>query len=440
MPHLLSNDKFPLIGFFPLFYNLAETGRAVVIAKRYIDIGGEVVFFSHGGDYEYLAQDIGAEVVRVRPIYNKRYIDWLWASSRLESFRNPFSRKILDEHVKQEIAAFNKSHIELIVSTNNFPCYISARAANIPLVTITTKLVSSFSKYPEDAEFFFTRFFPDFVKRSVLNWYAPQSKTYVKSFQKISKKYNVKIPKIDQDIIKGDYTLYVDFIEFLDLPKSALNNNEFFVGVSFFDELLSKYMFKTSNKDNHDIIKHISQPGRSILLSFGSSGKKELFLSILRTLNETDYNVVAIYTTIVEDDGLPKFNDNILLKKFVPSIKEINKMVDLAIISGGKGTIYNAAYSGKPVIGYPMQFEQHLNIETLVKHGMAILMSRRKFSDKKLLYNIRYIFDNYEFYLNNSQKLARKLPAPNGDIVSLRKILEIMKKENLIDKDRNISL
>jgi hypothetical protein len=37
-----SDNKF-LVGFFPLFYNLAETGRAVLIAKRIIELGGKIL-------------------------------------------------------------------------------------------------------------------------------------------------------------------------------------------------------------------------------------------------------------------------------------------------------------------------------------------------------------------------------------------------------------
>ena len=79
-----SKNKKPLIGFFPLFYNLAETGRAVIIAKRYIELGGKAIFFSHGGKYEYLAKEIECEVVRVKPIYTEQFIEHLWKCSRME--------------------------------------------------------------------------------------------------------------------------------------------------------------------------------------------------------------------------------------------------------------------------------------------------------------------------------------------------------------------
>lgn len=429
----IPKDKLPLIGFFPLFYNFAESGRAIVIAKRYLDIGGKAVFFSHGGEYEYLAKDIGCKVIRVNPIYTKEYIDWLWASSRFESFRNPFTLKILDEHIREEVAAYKKSEVRLIISTNNFPCYISTKVAKIPFVSITTKLFLKFTKYPEDAEILFTRFVPDFIKRTIINWYYPLSKGYVRTFRKISKKYGVKPPRYSWNITSGDYSLLVDFKEFLGVTDSILEPNETFVGISFFDELLSKYYSKTSKKEDEiDVIKHIKQPGRSILLSLGSSGNKKILFNILNTLNKTKYNVVVVYTSILKEEEIPKYNKNIIFKKFVPSIEKINKTVDLAILSGGKGTVYTAAYSGKPVIGFPMQFEQHLNLEGLVKHGTGKILSRKNFRGKVLLTEIKEIFDNYDNYVKKCKKLKDSLPQPDGDQITFNKILEIMKKENLI--------
>lgn len=429
MPKTIPPDKKPLIGFFPLFYNLAETCRAVLIAKRYMELGGEAVFFSHGREYEYLAKEIGCEVVRVNPIYSKEYIDLLWESSRLETFKNPFSKKVLMEHVEEEIAAYKETGIKMIVSTNNFPCCISARVARIPLISVTPKVVLSFTKYPDDVEFFFTRLIPQSLKLKILNWLAPKYKMYSKPFIKVAKKYNVPYIKHESDLTKGDYTFYVDSIEFLGLDKSAIQPNEYYVDMSFFDELLAKVFEKKQlNGSEHEIENHLKRPGRSILFSLGSSGTKELFLKILETLNQTNYNVIAVYTSILKEEELPDVNDNILLKKFVPSIEKLNQIVDLAILSGGKGTIYTAAYAGKPVIGVSMQFEQHLNLEMLVKYGMAIIASRKYFKKKNLLNHIQEIFDNYDTYLKNAQNLAKKLPKPQGDINAARKIVEIATK------------
>ena len=45
------------VGFFPFFANLAETSRLVRTAERFRELGGQAVFFSHGGDYEELARE-----------------------------------------------------------------------------------------------------------------------------------------------------------------------------------------------------------------------------------------------------------------------------------------------------------------------------------------------------------------------------------------------
>lgn len=426
-----SDDKTPRVGFFNLFYNFGETCRSVLIAKRFEELGGEAIFFSHGGEHEKLAKENGFEVVRVKPIYTQKYIDLLWESSRLESFKNPFSKKILIEHVEEEIAAYKKTGVKLVVSTNNFPCSISARAAGIPLIFVTPKYVSSYAVYPHDAEFFYTRLIPQWLKLKIFNWAAPRSKQYVRPFIKVAKKYNIPPPRFMSDITKGDYTFYVDFIEFLGLDKSTILPNEYYTGHNFLDELWAESLDeKDTTKAENEIKRHLEKGGKSILLTLGSSGTEELFLNILRALSKTNYNVVAVYTSILNEDRLPVVGDNILLKKFVPSMSWLNKMVDLAIINGGKSTVYTAAYSGKPVICFPMQFEQHLNIELLLKHGVGYIESRKYFKEKTFLEKIEAIFDNYDGYLKNAQDLMMKLPKPEGDKNAAQKILEIVKKIN----------
>jgi UDP:flavonoid glycosyltransferase YjiC (YdhE family) len=428
-----SSNKKPLIGFFPLFYNLAESGRAVIIAKRYKEFGGTAIFFSHGGKYEYLAKEIGCEVVRIKPIYTERFIEHLWKCSRMEELRPPFSKKVLLEHVEAEIAAYKIAGVKLIITTNNFPCSISARAAQIPLISVTPRITGEFTKYPDDAEFFFTRFIPHSWKLKILNWYVPRSRIWARPFEKVAKKYpHIPSLKLTSDINKGDYNFFTDFSELLHLEKSNIPANELYIGPIFLDELFAKSSSeKSSIKEANDIERHLQKPGKSILISLGSSGTKELILKILETLNKTDYKLIAVYASILKEGDLPKLNDNILLKKFVPSLRTINQSVDLAILHGGQGTIYTAAYSGKPVIGFPMQFEQHLNLEMLVKHGMAIILSRKYFKKEKLLQGINEILNNQDKYLKNAQDLAKKLPKPEGDKNAVKKIIEILEQKGL---------
>ena len=73
-----------------------------------------------------------------------------------------------------------------------------------------------------------------------------------------------------------------------------------------------------------------------------------------------------------------------------------------------------------------MQFEQHLNLEMLVKHGMARIESRRYFKEQLFLKTIEVVFDNYDVYLKNAQKLANRLPKPEGDKNAVGILLNII--------------
>ena len=145
----------------------------------------------------------------------------------------------------------------------------------------------------------------------------------------------------------------------------------------------------------------------------GSSGNKKLYLRILTALARTHFKVVAVYTTILKDDELPSVRENILLEKFVPA-EIVNKMVDLAVLHGGQGTFYTAAYSGKPVVGIPMQPEQQYNIDILVRNGSAIRISKRHFCEKELLNAIGTILSDYNKYQKKANALANRLPVVDG--------------------------
>ncbi|MHA1192994.1 MAG: glycosyltransferase, partial [Promethearchaeota archaeon] len=125
----------------------------------------------------------------------------------------------------------------------------------------------------------------------------------------------------------------------------------------------------------------------------------------------------------------PKIKENILLKQFIKSPQIVNKMVDLAIIHGGRGTVYNVAYSGKPSIGIPTFIEQQYNIDCLVRNGAGLRISRKFFKPEKLLKAINTIFDNYDKYLKNAQELSKKLSGVTGEEKAVERITEIVDKK-----------
>ena len=104
-------------------------------------------------------------------------------------------------------------------------------------------------------------------------------------------------------------------------------------------------------------------------------------------------------------------------------------MVDLAIIHGGRGTVYNAAYSGKPSIGIPFFIEQQYNIDCLVRNKAGLKISGKYFNPEKLLKAINTIFENYDIYLKNATEFSKKLSGITGEQKAVERIIEIVDKE-----------
>jgi len=417
-----------LVGFFPPFSNLAETGRAVMIAKRYKELGGNPIFFSHGGKYEFLAKENGFEIIKVNPILTEEQVEEYFRLISFETFDPKlfFTEDWFYENVKEEIDAFKKTKIKVLVATNNITCALSARALKIPYININPGGGFFTLKIPDTLENPFTLLIPQAIKTRLLNWYLKRTKFYLKEVNNVAEKVGIPPFKNIFYLYDGDYTLITNSLNFINIfPNQQEFPDENYIGIILIDEIFKK---DDSTKINEEVNAHLKKKGKSILLSLGSSGSKEFFLKILNALNKTEYNVIAIYTSLLDEKELPRVKDNILLKKFVPSISKVTEMVDLAIIHGGQGTVFTTVYAKKPIIGYPMHMEQHVNLEKIVGHECGIMLSKKFFSEKKLINSINKIFNNYEKYSANVEHLANKLSKPEGDIKAAKKILEIVNK------------
>jgi hypothetical protein len=418
----------PLIGFFPGFFDIGETYPLIKIAKRYQELGGKVLIFSHGGQYEYLAKEQGFKITRMKPDI-----------ARGPDITRYFMKQSDDDIVKlikNQALVYQNSGIKSLVQTSSFlDCLLAPFVAKVPLISIISGTLAppynqaNYATYPDNFENYFTQLVPSFVKNRINNWYTLNYKGPItKKFNRIAKKINIKKRfRCFQDLMLGDHTIFCDDMGFLGLKST---NN--FPAKNYIGPILSDDLFDTNlKKEDYEIEKHLKKADKSILLTMGSSFiMKDIFLEILKILNHTNYNVIVTYSDVLKKDELPKLNNNILLKKFVPNIAKINEKVDLAIIHGGRGTVYTAAYSGKPIIGFPLNGEQQYNLDNLVRHGAAIRLSITFFKKDKLLNAIREIFNKYDLYLKNAQTLTHKLPKPEGDKKAALRINEITKQYN----------
>ena len=400
-----------------------------------MDKGGKAIFFSHGGKTKQVTEELGCELVKLGKLPWSKVNEDLKNKGKFD--KTPYEellfavykKDFIKPFVEEEIEAFKNAGVDLIISSFNPTASISARALNIPLIVINsgTAIPPYYRQgpvtFPDNYENVFTRILPKFIKNLITRWMLLNNKLMVKDFNKVAEKYGVKPFKNINDILNGDYTFVCDDINFLGIKPTKEFPMENFVG-----PISGGLLEKQKDTIDEDIKRHLNRPGKSILLMMGSNRNKKLYLNILEALNQTNYNVIAVYTTIKEDE-LPETKDNILLKKFIKSPKLVNKMVDLAIIHGGRGTVYTAAYAGKPIIGLPMYCEHQYNIDNMVNKGAGLRISKRFFKQEDLLKAIDTIFSNYETYLKNAQNLSKKLTTVPGEEKAAQRLFEIIEEK-----------
>ncbi|KYK21700.1 hypothetical protein AYK21_00550 [Thermoplasmatales archaeon SG8-52-2] len=434
MKRIKKNDNKPIVGFFPCFTSIGEALPLLKIAKIYQKKGGKLIIFSHGGKFEHLSKDIDCKLIKLKRITWEKKIDELRKKGKIDKIPYEkilfavYDKNLIESFVKDEIQAFKKAGVDIIITTFNPTASVSVRALNIPLIVITsgTSIPPYYRQasisFPENYENAIFKLIPDYIKNQIAKYILLNSKILVRDFNRVAKKYGVKPFNNINDILLGDYNFICDDINFLGIEPTKKFPIENFIG-----PISGGLLEKQKDTLDADIKRHINRPGKSILLMMGNTRDKKLYLNIMKALNTTNHNVIAVYTTI-EEKNLPKVNENILLKKFIKSPKLVNKLVDLSIIHGGRGTVYTSAYSGKPIIGIPMYCEHQYNIDNIVTKGAGIRLSKKFFKKSDLLDAINTIFSDYDTYLKNAQKLSETLTKEPGEKKATKRLIEIVKK------------
>jgi UDP:flavonoid glycosyltransferase YjiC (YdhE family) len=123
---------------FPHFYYLSEVSRLVEIGKALREMGQEILFFSHGGHYEYVAREAGFELVSIQPAMSPARAEEYKAFNRGEK-GNPlkdsfFSYAELEVYVRNEADALREVQADAVLIGWSLPSYLSVQLVDIPII------------------------------------------------------------------------------------------------------------------------------------------------------------------------------------------------------------------------------------------------------------------------------------------------------------------
>lgn len=330
--------------FAPAAYNLAETTRTVEVAKA---LNGmfNIVFMSYGGEFENLIEKEGYEIRHLKPSLTPKKIDHIYKVDQGQAFSYMFSRKEVEEQVKNEIALYEEIKPAAIVTGFNLSSTVSCKAAKMPLVWLSQS-TWLFQRYFEAGLGVYMdmldqpglRLLPD----SFLMWLSKKmiamGDMYAKPYNQVLAQYGVGPLDGMQQSYEGDYNLLCEPDTFCEIepPRDTYH---------YIGPLIGRV-----DAPIPDEILNLPDDKPKIYFAMGSSGQSKVIAKIVESFEGKNFNVIAPVKKLLEKLKEPvNIPSNVLVTDWIPAHK-VNPMADLSVIHGGIGTVMTAALAGKPVV------------------------------------------------------------------------------------------
>ena len=352
-------------------YNLAETGRHIEIARACKD-DFNIVFLSYGGAYEHLIEEEGFTLKKMEPRLSEKQLAHVRKALSGETLNTVgyFTAEEMAPRIEHEIALYDEINPACVLTGWCQSVLISARAAGIPFInvlhstTITEYYKAGLQTWPDRSNLPFLKWFFSeeqmnrFTSNLVLKLKLP-----AKSFNTLAKKYG--LPEFNNfiDVLEGDHILLADIPEWVGL--SSVRPNVHYIG---------PLQFRLDKEIPGDIIE-MPKDWPIVYFAMGSSGKPGLIAEILQGFRDKPYRVIAPVASHIKEMNV-KIPENVIVTGFLPAHK-VNPMADVSVIHGGQNTVMNACLSGTPIVGVGMHPEQQANLDTCVRKGFAIRLSKR---------------------------------------------------------------
>jgi len=396
-----------LIIFAVAGYNLAETGRHIEIAKA---CRGKfrILFFSYGGPYESLIEEVGFKLERMEPRLSEKQLAHVRKALSGETLNTVgyFTAEEMKPRVENELRLYKELKPACILTGWCQSVLISARAAQVPFVnvlhstSITEYYQAGLQTVPDRSNFRLLRWF--FSEKQLNRWISNlvlKMKLPARPFNALAKSYGLKEFNNFIEGLEGDYTLLADIPQWVGLPEIRPN-------LQHIGPLPLKL-----EKDIPDNVTSLPKDHPIIYFAMGSSGKPDLIVDILEAFKDKPYNVIAPIEAHLKEKNLD-VPPNVIVTGFLPAHR-VNPMADISVIHGGQNTVMNACLSGTPIVGVGMHPEQQANLDACVRKGFAIRLSKKKVTASAVLDAINLLFHDEKAF-REVQKFQQELLKWNG--------------------------
>jgi UDP:flavonoid glycosyltransferase YjiC (YdhE family) len=163
----------------------------------------------------------------------------------------------------------------------------------------------------------------------------------------------------------------------------------------------------------------LAEPGPVIYVAITSS-PPALIRAVVNALRPLGTRIL-VAATVHDLDDLA--DDAVTVERVLPS-HEIMPQVDLAVVSGGQGSVQTALASGLPFIGLPLQPEQDANVVMAERQGAARRLPTRSAGTDRLTRLAQAMLAD-PTYRTNARRLANVFAKVDGPGAAADAILEL---------------
>jgi UDP:flavonoid glycosyltransferase YjiC (YdhE family) len=362
---------------------LSETSRMLEIRRALLERGADVRVATHGGTYEWILREAGVAYDRLGSGLSAercaRFVRTV--PGTVPPDHDQWSDEELRTFAAAEAEYFGRHGVCAAVTGWTLSALLSTRVAGIPLVTehagswvppMSERGLLPLPFTPVGIPF--ERRLPGALKRHLYNGRIHTFTGYTGAFNRVAAELGVVPVPSFAALLLGDLALVTDVPEVLGIPASAIDGwtprhpASYRAGTRL---RLTGPIFARLDLPVPDRVERFLQaPGPKVYVAITSS-TPDLIRTAVAGLRALDAHILVAGT--VHDLG-DLAGERVVVEAVLPS-HLIMPRVDLAVTAGGQGSVQTALTAGTPLLGVPLQPEQHLNLHLARRAGVADLVA-----------------------------------------------------------------
>lgn len=351
-----------MICLLPSCAYLSETSRMLEIHGALDRLGVPVRVATHGGTHESLLTAAGVAYDVIGPPMDAdrsaRFVREAIGAGPVG--QSMYSDDELRAYVRAEAAYFREHEVSVAVTGFTLTALLSTRLAGIPLVT---EHAGSFVP-----PVFERGLLPGRVRGRAIGAALPRVRHYCSGFNRVAAELGVEpVPSLPA-LLLGDLALVPEVPEVLGISPAELEawrpRRGYREGTRLRHSGPLFARLKVPLPDR--VAGFLAEPGPVVYVALTSTAPG-LVRQAADAAAATGARVLVAGT--VHDVGDLE-SDQVMVAGILPS-HQVMPHVDLAVVTGGQGSVQTAMAAGTPVLGVPLQLEQELNVALLARLGAA---------------------------------------------------------------------